>query len=107
MWLVGVVVRRYIDILILLIPTPLVSVLFFAAAALFFVHLKKMFFVLVYRYYTYDIRSGTYSTTALTMLNNKKIIYVQSRLDHYSAPWHCLLQLIFFAYNGNRRNDIQ
>ena len=34
----GVVVRRYIDFLILLIPTPLVSV----------VHLKKMFFVLVY-----------------------------------------------------------
>ena len=27
-WLVGVVVRRYIDFLILLIPTPLVSVLF-------------------------------------------------------------------------------
>ena len=28
MWLVGVVVRRYIDFLKLLIPTPLVSVLF-------------------------------------------------------------------------------
>ena len=27
-WLVGVVVRRYIDFLILHIPTPLVSVLF-------------------------------------------------------------------------------
>ena len=27
-WLVGVVVRRYIDFIILLIPTPLVSVLF-------------------------------------------------------------------------------
>ena len=32
-WLVGVVVRRYIDFLILLIPTPLVSFLFFAAAS--------------------------------------------------------------------------
>ena len=31
-------VRRYIDFLILLIPTPLVSDLFFAAASLFFVH---------------------------------------------------------------------
>ena len=47
MWVesMGVVVRRYIhiyiDFLILLIPTPLVSVLF--AAAAFF----KMFFVLV------------------------------------------------------------
>ena len=29
-WLLGVVVRRYIDFLILLIPTPLVSVLFTA-----------------------------------------------------------------------------
>ena len=28
MWLVGVVLRRYIDFLILLIPTPLVSALF-------------------------------------------------------------------------------
>ena len=28
LWLLGVVVRRYIDFLILLIPTPLVSVLF-------------------------------------------------------------------------------
>ena len=30
MWLLGVVVRRYIDFLILLIPIPLVSVLFAA-----------------------------------------------------------------------------
>ena len=37
MWLVGVVVRRSIDFLILLIPTPLVSVLS-AAASLLFVH---------------------------------------------------------------------
>ena len=34
-WLLGVGLRRYIDFLILLIPTPLVSVLF--------VHLKKCF----------------------------------------------------------------
>ena len=40
-WLLGVVVRRYIDFLILLIPTPVVSVL--AAASLLFVHLKKCF----------------------------------------------------------------
>ena len=39
----GVVVRRYIDFLILLIPTPLVSVLF-AAGSLLFVHLKKVFY---------------------------------------------------------------
>ena len=44
--LVGVVVRRYIDFLILLIPTPLVSV-FFAAASLLFVHFK-MFLIFFY-----------------------------------------------------------
>ena len=42
MWLVGVVVRRYIDFHILLNPTPLVSVLF-AAASLLVVHLKICF----------------------------------------------------------------
>ena len=36
MCLVGVVVRRYIHFLILLIPTPLVFVLFLAAASLLF-----------------------------------------------------------------------
>ena len=37
-WLLGVVVRRYIDFLILLIPTPLLYLFFFAAASLLFVH---------------------------------------------------------------------
>ena len=46
-WLLGVVVRRYIDFLILLIPTPtpLVSVLF-AAASQLFVHFVKCFWFL-------------------------------------------------------------
>ena len=35
--LVGVVVRRYIDFLLLLIPTPL-YLFYFAAASLLFVH---------------------------------------------------------------------
>ena len=34
-WLLGVVVRRYIDFLILLIPTPLVSVLFYSSSPTF------------------------------------------------------------------------
>ena len=47
-WLLGVVVRRYIDFLILLIPTALVSVLF-AAASLLFVHFVKCFsFLYIY-----------------------------------------------------------
>ena len=45
-WLLGVVLRRYIDFLILLIPTPLVSVLF-AAASLLFCSFCKCFCVLV------------------------------------------------------------
>ena len=35
MWLLGVVVRRYIDFLILLIPTALVSVLFYSSIPTF------------------------------------------------------------------------
>ena len=42
MWLLGVVVRRYIDFLILLIPTPLISVPF-TAASLLFVHFCNVF----------------------------------------------------------------
>ena len=45
-WLLGVVLRRYIDFLILLIPTPLVSV-FFAATSLLFCSFCKCFYVLV------------------------------------------------------------
>ena len=44
--LVGVVVRRYIEFLILLIPTPLVSVLFYSSIPTFCSFLK-MLFVLV------------------------------------------------------------
>ena len=39
-WLLGVVVRRYIDFLILLIPTPLVSVLFCSSIPTFCSFLK-------------------------------------------------------------------
>ena len=45
-WLLGVVVRRYIDFLILLIPTPLVSVIFYSSIPTF-CSFFKMFFVLV------------------------------------------------------------
>ena len=43
-WLLGVVVRRYIDFLILLIPTPLVSVLFYSSIpSLLSVHFLNVF----------------------------------------------------------------
>ena len=52
-WLVSVVVRRYIDFLNLLIPTPLISVLFTAASLLFsffkcFSFLFQSFFVITF-----------------------------------------------------------
>ena len=46
MWLLGVVVRRYIDFLILLIHTPLVSVLFCSSIPTFCSFIK-MFFVYI------------------------------------------------------------
>ena len=46
-WLLGVVLRRYIDFLILLIPTPLVSVLFGSSIPTSFFILLKLFCVLV------------------------------------------------------------
>ena len=47
-WLLGVVLRRYIDFLILLIPTPLVSVLFAAASLLFCSFCKCFAFLFQY-----------------------------------------------------------
>ena len=41
-WLVGVVVRRYIDFFILFIPTPLLSV-FFSSLFLYFLKLNFMY----------------------------------------------------------------
>ena len=45
-WLLGVVVRRYIDFLILLIPTPLVSVLFYSSIPTFCSYFKCFSFLL-------------------------------------------------------------
>ena len=44
-WLLGVVLRRYIDFLILLIPTPLVSVLFGSSIPTSVFILLKLFFI--------------------------------------------------------------
>ena len=48
-WLLGVVVRRYIDFLILLIPTSLVSVIFCSSIPTFCSFLK-MFYISIYIY---------------------------------------------------------
>ena len=47
-WLLGVVVRRYIDFLILLIPTPLVSFLFYSSIPTFCSFKKKKLFLFQY-----------------------------------------------------------
>ena len=47
-WLQGVVVRRYIDFLILLIPTPLVSVLFNSSIPTFCSFFKCFSFFNIY-----------------------------------------------------------
>ena len=47
-WLLGVVVRRYIDFLILLIPTPSSCIVLFCRASLLFVHFKKCFSFFIY-----------------------------------------------------------
>ena len=47
-WLLGVVVRRYIDFLILLIPTPLVSVLFYSSIPTLCSFLKCFSFLFQY-----------------------------------------------------------
>ena len=47
-WLLGVVVRRYIDFLILLIPTPLVSVLFYSSIPTFLFIFKMFYIYIIY-----------------------------------------------------------
>ena len=60
-WLLGVVLRRYIDFLILLIPTPLVSVLFCSSIPTFlfilYMFLRSCFYDVIYRevYIIYDV----------------------------------------------------
>ena len=49
-WLLGVVLRRYIDFLILLIPTPLVSVLFCSSIPTFLFIFLNVFRSCIYIY---------------------------------------------------------
>ena len=84
MWLLGVVVRRYIDFLILLIPTALVSVLFYSSIPTFCSFLK-MFFILVSR----DERDAP-----LTQYNtNAGISHTRYTIRHFKHH-HCVLRLI-------------
>ena len=78
MWLVGVVVRRYIDILIIVINTPLVLGLFLAAASLLLCSFLKCFFGLVSVIFLQYIANVTHRTFEIVQKNrdpaNIKII---------------------------------
>ena len=83
MWLVGVVVRRYIDILIIIINfpyilTPLVLGLFLAAASLLLCSFLKCFFGLVSVIFLQFIANVTHRTFEIVQKNrdpaNIKII---------------------------------
>ena len=54
-WLLGVVVRRYIDFLILLIPTHLVSVLFCSSIPTFCSFFKMFFFLVPVLFCNYTL----------------------------------------------------
>ena len=77
-WLVGVVVRRYIDFLILLIPTPLVSVLFCSSIPTFCSFLKCFSFL--YKYILTKLRKRPLWNLALFALINVCVLYEQSRV---------------------------
>ena len=85
----GVVVRRYTDFLMLLIPTPLVSVLFFAAASLLFVHLKKMFFRQAkHTYWRLRASHGSHMKAAHKVLYTKK--HIQTYVSYPAMDISCI-----------------
>ena len=59
----GVVVRRYIDFLILLIPTPLVSVIFYSSIPTFL-------FIFLIIYHVHDLGEGSWSIKNSTVQTN-------------------------------------
>ena len=72
-WLLGVVVRRYIDFLILLIPTPLVSVLFYSSIPTFlFIFLKCFsFFNYIERCKASRSRFAAHSTPSTVLCSRR------------------------------------
>ena len=60
-WLLGVVLRRYIDFLILLIPTPLVSVLFCSSIPTF---------LFIFNIYIYEGRRVLHRRPRICMPNH-------------------------------------
>ena len=48
-WLLGVILKRYIDFLLLLIPTPLVYVLFCSSIPTFLFIFKNVLYIYIYQ----------------------------------------------------------
>ena len=65
-WLLGVVVRRYIDFHILLIPTPLVSVLFYSSIPTF--HFLNVFRSCMYIHVQYFLSKETPQKNSLYII---------------------------------------
>ena len=82
-WLLGVVVRRYIDFLILLIPTPLVSVLFYSSIPTF-CSLKKIQNVIIKQPIHHKYTTIWALLAPLQVHKNDTFVLVISRL-HYAA----------------------
>ena len=87
LWLLGVVVRRYIDFLILLIPTPLVSVPFYSSILLF-VHFFNVFLSFQYFFVITFYVLNNFST-------QYKHTYGQLRASHgsYMKAAHTVLYM--------------
>ena len=96
-WLLGVVLRRYIDFLILLIPTPLVSVLFGSSIPTFlFIFLNvfrfcsSTFFKLQFRYEIIFSRSiNTYlqlrASHGIHMKAAHTVLYMKKHTQTYAS----------------------
>ena len=91
-WLLGLIVRRYIDFLILLIPTPLVSVLF-AAASLLFVHSKKFFLYTVIIESVDSISRDELDAPLMQYIINAGITCARYTITHFKHH-HRVLRLI-------------
>ena len=103
-WLLGVVVWRYINFVILLIPTPLVSVLF-TAASLLFVRLKKCFsflvqcflvitFYVLNNFFTQYIYKHTYGQLRASHGSHMKaahtVLYMKKRTPYPATDIRCM-----------------
>ena len=103
MWRVGVVVRRYIDILIIIsnFPTPLVVGVFFGSSILTSLFIFKCFFGLVYICIAHNNYSVIYSTVQYIILYSTTDIFYFYCLVYYIVQhiilW-CSIELYAVLY---------